>query len=86
MDTKSFRTEFERLQFERPNIERITAYLNREIQVHEIGCDAIRNTADAYQAIMEWNERIAKLEKDYNQLISTGYVPSFLHYQVLVSN
>lgn len=51
------------LDFEFNSIKSIVKYLNREIHVHELKNDVIRNRDDAYNAILKWNERVQNLNK-----------------------
>lgn len=45
----------------------IVSYLNREIQIHQLNNDTIRNMNDAYDAIHIWNEQVRRMIEFKNQ-------------------
>lgn len=57
---KEYMNRYNQIEDEFQSIRKICRCLNREIQAHEIGRDDIRNRADAYNWIIEWNAQIDK--------------------------
>lgn len=55
----------EQISSEYSVIQKIVKYLNRDIQIHELNIDKIRNRADSYSYIREWNNDIDDIIQKY---------------------
>jgi len=58
---REYMTMYSNIKMEYSHILKVVRYLNREIPLYKLKDDSIRNMDDAYQAILNWNNKISEL-------------------------